>query len=57
MQVLKDNRFVEFAEPLVVAFPGSQPNDPDLHKQWYVRNTGQLPTGGTPGASAHFADA
>ena len=57
IQILQENRFVEFAEPLVVAFPGSQSNDPDLHKQWYVRNTGQLPTGGTPGASAHFADA
>jgi hypothetical protein len=57
IDLLKENPFVEFAEPLVVAFAGSLPNDPDIHKQWYIRNTGQSPTNGTPGASAHFDNA
>jgi subtilisin family serine protease len=55
--ILKDHQLVEYAEPLVVAFAGSLPNDPDIHMQWYIRNTGQSPTNGTPGASAHFANA
>ncbi|AXJ02146.1 Subtilase family protein [Cyclonatronum proteinivorum] len=50
IQLLRTYPDVLEAEPLLVGETGNLPNDPDLYRQWALRNTGQAPTNGTPGA-------
>lgn len=54
---LQKSGAVEVAEPNFVGHAHVIPNDPNFNSQWALRNTGQSPENGTPGADIDATDA
>jgi subtilisin family serine protease len=54
---IEKSQFVQFCEPNVIGSGCSDPNDTDFNKQWYLKNTGQPPAYGTPGADVDVSRA